>query len=325
MLVIKSVITTQAPLSIAMPVADGCLPNKHGQFPIMGRGIDEDGNVLDTGYLPATTLRGFLRRAVVTSSMEKAASNGEHYTLNQAYNELIGQDAASEQSSGDIDLLKLQAEREESPVLDLFGCGFGFKSRLRVSHFMPAVNVLPQVITGVRKDIDDTPAAFNSLSSDDQNAFVNRSENNNKRAEADKLVKSLGKKVKKAAKAGEDTADLEQQLDAATRLMEKYQGEMGDMQNSSRMPVRHHALPAGLELHGKLVIENDRERDIEMIVHALNELSLNPVLGAQAARGCGEVSGRFDFYRDGELFMRVSAGDYMPAEVDLFEADQAVA
>jgi hypothetical protein len=62
-LIIHGTITTVGPLSISMP--DG---GNYGGFPVMARGIDEDGNLKRTGYLPATTLRGFLRRGWILRS-----------------------------------------------------------------------------------------------------------------------------------------------------------------------------------------------------------------------------------------------------------------
>ena len=61
MLLVAGILKTEAPLSIAMPIAEGGRENAYGQFPVMTRGVDEDGNKLETGYLPATTLRGFMR------------------------------------------------------------------------------------------------------------------------------------------------------------------------------------------------------------------------------------------------------------------------
>ena len=154
-IVIHGTITTVGPLSIRTPVAEGSQANRFDNFPVMTRGLDADGQVLQTGYLPATTLRGFMRRAIVTDAMAAAAAEGQHYTLQRAYAELIGQDADSEKSQG-VDLLALRKVRDENPVLDLFGSGLGIKSRLLVSHFLPTVNLLPEVFTGVRKDLDDT-------------------------------------------------------------------------------------------------------------------------------------------------------------------------
>src|SRR5450759_5190661 len=90
-IVINATLTTVGPLSIPMPIAEGQLGNKFNNFPIVTRGMDEDGNKQQTGYLPATTLRGFLRRAIVIDQMTHAAAEGHHYTLQRAYADLIGQ------------------------------------------------------------------------------------------------------------------------------------------------------------------------------------------------------------------------------------------
>ena len=128
---IEAVIRTESPLSIKMPVAEGSRENHFENFPVMTRGIDADGNKLQTGFLPATTLRGFLRRAIVLRSMKKASDDGKPYRLPQIYTELIGQDADSEKQSDDIDLQALKAARESSPVLDLFGSGLDLCGAVR--------------------------------------------------------------------------------------------------------------------------------------------------------------------------------------------------
>jgi hypothetical protein len=88
---------------------------------------------------------------------------------------MIGQDADSEKQAGEIDLLAVKKAREENQILDLFGSGLGIKSRLRVSHFVPDVNVLPEAFTGVRKDLDGTEEALDLMDKNDVNTFLNRS------------------------------------------------------------------------------------------------------------------------------------------------------
>lgn len=318
MIVINATIKTEGPLSIVMPVAEGTQKNAYGNFPIMTRGIDDDGNKQLTGYLPATTLRGFLRRAIVVKDMQAASEAGKPYKLPQAYSELIGQDAASEQQAGDIDLLAIKTARENSPVLDLFGSGLGIKSRLRVSHFLPSHNVLPDVITGTRKDLDDNEMAFSLLDDADKSEFFERSESNTKRARAASLLKGLERTQRGLKRKGEPTEEIDKEIEAAQKLVDKYLIEMGDMKNSSRTILEHPVLAAGLTLSGRLVIENDRERDIGLLETALNSLSLFPVLGGQSARGCGEISGTFEFTRDGIVIKKVSIGGYQPAKIDDF-------
>ena len=318
MVIVKATIKTEAPLSIAMPVAQGSRENSYENFPLMARGIDDEGEKQYTGYLPASTLRGFLRRGIVIEDMKEAAAYKRHYKLNQAYAELIGQDSASEQQAGDIDLVALKDTRESSPILDLFGSGLGIKSRLRVSHFLPSHNVLPDPMTGARKDLDDNEDAFALLDEDEKGEFYERSEANTKRARAATQLDNLLRKQRAAKRKEESTEELDAQIKAAEDLVKKYEAVMGDMKNSSRTILTHYALAAGLELQGKLVIENSKDRDIALLETGLNALSLFPILGAQSARGCGEISGVFDFMKDGNLFKKITIGGFEAARVDDF-------
>jgi|GEM_PF-621991 len=312
--IINATIHTVGPFSIAMPVAEGGTANAYKNFPVMTRGVDEDGNKKLTGYLPATTLRGFLRRAVVLRDMKKAAAASLPYTLQRAYTELIGQDAESERAEDDrINLVELRKTREASPVLDLFGSGLGIKSRLMVSHFLPMSNVLPDAFTGVRKDLEDTEGVLDMVKADEVEAYLGRSEANSRRAAAEGLLSQMKRKLNATKRKGEPTADLEAQVSVLETKVEGLKAEMGDMRNSSRRPVGHFALPAGIDLKGRLVINSSKDIDLEMIEHALNELSLKPVLGAQSARGCGEISGTFDVVVEGVLKKRLAIGGYEPA------------
>jgi hypothetical protein len=86
-----------------------------------------------------------------------------------------------------------------------------------------------------------------------------------------------------------------------------------------RTIVQHFALPAGLELKGRIVVENSIDRDIELLDYALAELSLKPVLGAQSARGCGEISGHFEFFdAEGRITRKVTLGDFKPLRTMTF-------
>lgn len=322
-IVINATLTTVGPLSIAMPIAEGQLGNKFNNFPVVTRGIDDDGNKQQTAYLPATTLRGFLRRAIVIDQMTHAAADGKHYTLQRAYADLIGQDAASE-SKDDIDLLKLRQTREDNAVLDLFGSGLGIKSRLLVSHFMPAHNVLPEVITGVRKDLEDTDGTLDLISPADRDIYLGRSGANSKRSAALSVVKNIEGKMRKAKKSGEAIAELEAALKEAQGVVERYESEMGGMTNSSRTLTNYFVLPAGIDLKGRLVIENARERDLPMLELALNELSKRPILGAQSARGCGEIEGKFDVLVDGVLAKKITIGAWQVATVTDFSGAKSV-
>jgi hypothetical protein len=285
----------------------------------MTRGIDADGNKLQTGFLPATTLRGFLRRAIVLRSMRKASDEGKPYRLPQIYTEMIGQDADSEKQSDDIDLQALKAARESSPVLDLFGSGLGIKSRLKVGHFVPLVNVLPEVFTGVRKDLDDTEDALDLMDKGDMQSFLGRSQSVSQRTKAAAVVKQIELKIRKDSRTGTASPDDEKALEVAKAAFEKHKADVGEMQVSSRTIVKHFALPSHVDLHGRIIIDKANEKDLEMIVYSLSELSKAPILGAHSARGCGEISGKFDFYDgSGKQLKTVTVGGFSEAKITNF-------
>ena len=114
-------------------------------------------------------------------------------------------------------------------------------------------------------------------------------------------------------------ADKAEALKIAKENEAKFKSDMGDMQNSSKTIVQHFAFPSGIELSGRLVVENALERDLALIQHGLNELSKKPVLGAQSARGCGEIEGTFQIMDgDGKLLKTILIGDYKSARVTDF-------
>ena len=97
--------------------------------------------------------------------------------------------------------------------------------------------------------------------------------------------------------------------------------DMGEMANSSRTITEFFALPANMALHGRIVIEQAKERDLALIVEALDTLSIRPMLGAQVARGCGEVAGQFTIKVDGIVVKTVTTGGWVPAQVEDFSSD----
>jgi len=320
-LIVSIIIRLEAPLSIAMPVAEYTKANKWENFPVAPIGFDEEGEPIQSGFLPATTVRGAIRRFAVLPNMEAAAERGEHYRLEQAYSELIGQDPGSEKQPDEIDLTAIKEAREASPIVDLFGSGLGVKSRLMVSNFVPDHPTLPMAFTAVRKDLGDTEGVLEAISEEDRSSYLAREEANRKRAQTEALVTRLMRDVSKATKTGSDeVANLKVQLQAAEKLAAKYRDDMGDMKVSTRSLMTSYALPQGLDLKGKFVVRSARERDMEILLRGLDGLSRWPVLGAQSARGAGEVSGKAEFRLDGRLVKSVVFGGFESLKTRDFQA-----
>jgi len=314
-IIINAEIITSAPLSLKMPSDSDFFDG----FPVMPVGLDADGKPILTGYLPASTVRGTLRRLVVTQRMAEAAAAGQHYDLPRVYSELIGQDARSEEK-GDaaVDLDAIAKERAAKPVEDLFGAGMSLKSRLWVSHFMPEVPTLPLTISGVRKDIDTNDDALDALSGERIAELGQRIELNRERVAAEALVEKLKAQLAKADKkpdADAKPAEIKAALKVAKAALKEAQDRMGDMKNSSKMLFSHRALPPGLKLTGRLVVDRARDRDLDMLRLAFDRLSQTPILGAHRARGAGEIRAKFTVMIDGQFLEEHVAGGFMPARV----------
>lgn len=307
-IIINATLTTVQPVSIKLPDQDG--------HPRMTRGLDSDGQPKKTAYIPATTVRGKLRRLAVQPLMQAAAAAGKPWTLHKVYESMLGQDAASE-ASEEIDLVALKKRRADNHIVDLFGAGLGVKSRLSVGHFVPVADVEPESFAGVRKDLDSDTDVLDLMAEDEVNRFVGRNANNAKRSAADALVKKIGRDIRKTEKAGGDVEALKTALALAEVQLHALEAAMGDMKNSTKTLTSYQAMPAGIELKSRIIIDKASSQDITTLVGALDLFSRSPVLGGQTARGCGEVAGTFEMSdQDGILLGVISVGGYAPSKVD---------
>ena len=316
-LIINATLTNVQPVSIKLPDQEG--------HPTMTRGVDSEGHPKKTAYIPATTLRGKLRRLAVKPLMEAAAAAGKPWSLHQVYEALLGQDAASE-AGEEIDLVALKKRRAENHIVDLFGAGLGVKSRLSVGHFMPVVDVAPESFAGVRKDLDSDIELLDLMAPDEVSRFVDRNTNNSRRSAAEALVKKLTAQIRKAEKAGQDATDLKAALALAEAERDALVAAMGDMKNSTKTLTHYEALPAGIELKSRLIVDKATPKDLHTLLGALDLFSRTPVLGGQTARGCGEVAGSFELAdQDGTLLGVVRVGGYAPASTHWTPPGEALA
>ena len=301
---------TLAPISIVAPPAEGSKATGH---PTMPRGESE------TAYIPASTLRGKLRRGVVMPMVAAAAADEKPWRLPRLYEYLLGQDTDSEKKAEFIDLKAVAAKRAAEPVLDLFGVGLTLSGRLIVSHLLPVENVAPIVITGTRRDLDDDEAVIDMLTGDDRTEFEGRGAANTERVSHASSIKGLESKrraaLKKDAKA--DVTELTAAIEVAKVAEAAASGAMGEMKNSTRTLIQHSAMPAGVELRGRIVVRNERAGDLEMLLGAFDEFSRMPILGGHSARGCGEVAMTLRVIRDDASLMSVEVGGFTGSKVQL--------
>ena len=140
------------------------------------------------------------------------------------------------------------------------------------------------------------------------------------------MIKVATSALMKAKKAKASTADvdaLEAKIAQLKAIKTAHKDEAGGDGNNSKHLLEVEAIPAGIDLLGTLVVQRARSRDLEMLVEALNRLSLKPVIGAHTARGCGEITGNATFTNDdGEVLCLVAFGGHKKATVEWTKTGQ---
>ena len=308
-------ITPRAPLSISLPAAAGTRGNQYGNYPVMPCGQDDDGELIETGYLPASTIRGIMRRGAAMPLIEAQAGGVSAAT---AYELVVGQTAESEKEQERIDLEAIASEREAKPLVDLFGAGLGMKSRLSfLGHFMPTTPILPFPISSVRKDLDSTPSLLEALTDEEQKLSILRVELNSRRASAEGLVSQLERRLmsRRHPLPEEEVPVVEAELAEAKKLLKSVKDEIeerlgkGAMKVSTRAIFQHWALPPNVPLSGTMMVRNYRDRDMDLLMAGFDAFSRSPIVGGHSARGAG---GNVEFiakiHLNGELIRTVSSG-----------------
>jgi hypothetical protein len=283
-------------------------------LPLLTRGIDDEGRHQRTVYLPAAQLRGRVRHE---SAMAELRKKPEKAKLEDAYMLALGQDLrpSEDDEPEDIRLSEQIKFRQQNPFLDIFGT-WKVASRLYVSHLLPAVNVLPDKVSHIRRDLDTNEDMMALLDDEEQNRLYDRQDKQGLASKAESLIKLTNRELLAARKAKDQTklADLNAKLEELKALKKSQKGD--DQSDNTKHLLELQVIPAGITLTGKLIVRHATAFDLSTLVEAFNGLSRNPYMGAQRARGCGEVQGQVRFQNDlGEVLVVVKFGGLQAAQV----------
>ena len=307
-------ITTVNPVSFSHLRQEG--------LPMMTRGVDTEGRHLKTVFLPAANLRGRIRHEVAMSVLEREGK----VKLARAYMLALGQSTDGRvEDEGDVQykMAEQLALREADPVVDLFGT-WKIASRLQVSHLMPEVNVQPDKISLIRRDLDTDEDMFALLDASEQDAFYERQGAMSQASKAGDMIKAATSALMKAKKAKDAAGveEMEAKIAALKTLKSSHKDEGGGGENTKHL-LEVEIIPAGIDLHGSLVVQRAKPRDLGMLIEALDRISQKPIVGANTARGCGEISGKATITnQDGEVLCVVAFGGHKKAKVELTKIGQ---
>jgi hypothetical protein len=288
-------------------------------LPLLTRGIDTEGRHQRTVFIPAAQLRGRLRHEAALAELR---SRPEKAKLEEAYLLALGQDLRPSEEE-EPEAIRLQEQlrvRAQNPLLDLFGT-WKMASRLFVSHLMPEVNVLPDKVSHIRRDLDSNTDMMEALGEDEQNRLYERQDKQGLASKAGALIK-LVKRELAATRKAKDPAKLEQlnaKLEELEELKKTHKGE--DESDNTKHLLDLQVIPAGITLSGKLTVNSATGQDLKTLIRAFDGFSQMPYLGAQRARGCGEVQGCVIFKTsEGSVLAVIRFGGFKAATIEWTEA-----
>ena len=291
-------------------------------LPTMVRGVDMEGHPLRTVYIPAAQFRGRLRHEAALAKMRTAHSPVK---LAEAYMLALGQNIDTKEDEADekVRLGELLALRAANPFIDLFGT-WRMDSRLYVSHLMPVVNVKPDTFHHIRRDLDTNDALFAELPEAEIDVFYERQDGQSQASQAEGLIKVATRELRKAKKENDlaKCDEFEAKIEELKALKKAHKA--GDESGNTKHLVAMEAVPAGIQLLCKLIIKRATPLDLSMLTGALNAISEFPMMGAQRARGCGEVSGTATVcHTQGEVLAQIAFGGFLPAVLEWTDAGTA--
>jgi CRISPR type IV-associated protein Csf2 len=309
------IITTVNPVTFTHHSIDG--------LPLMTRGVNANGQHQKSVFLPASQLRGRIRHEAATAMLSRLGK----IKLEAAYMAALGQDLDPKEDAEpeQIRLGELQKIRDADPLMDLFGT-WKIASRLMVSHLLPEVNVSPETFSVIRRDLEANPDIMGLLSDEEQDAMYSRQGRQSEASKVEtqiKLAKRALATVRKAKQA-DRVAEFEAKIAELTELKKTTKG--ADASENTKHLVQIEAIPAGVALLGTLVVQRARSRDVGILVEALQRFSDRPVMGAQLARGFGEIAGNATLALDsGEVLVTIEFGGFRPARVAWTDAGKRFA
>jgi CRISPR/Cas system CSM-associated protein Csm3 (group 7 of RAMP superfamily) len=281
-------------------------------LPLLTRGVDPEGRHLRTVYIPAAQLRGRLRHE---AALDELRARPDKATLEDAYLLALGQDLRPHEDD-EPEAIKLKEQmvfRQQNPLLDIFGT-WKVASRLFVSHLVPSVNV----------QLDTNPDMMTLLDDEEQDRLYERQGKQGLASKVESLIKLANRELAAARKAKDATKleELTTKLEELKALKQTQKGD--DNSDNTKHLLELQTIPSGITLSGKLTVQHASAYDLQTLVKAFHGFSRQPYLGAQRARGCGEVAGQVRFKTTEGLVLGVlNFGHHQDATVQWTEAGHA--
>ncbi|MGH8463105.1 MAG: hypothetical protein ACRER5_03095 [Pseudomonas sp.] len=252
--------------------------------------------LVDTAYVPASSLRGTLRRAGHEALNRRQVALGrEPLNLRSFYMLRIGgikskgSDGLSKDVTAELEL------RKKNPFLSLFGAADAgvmsfLAGRLEVDHALPAHPIAPDrcpVYNGMRTDdmLRSPSQSMELLDPSAADAWRNLFQSMNNTSALKARKKTLKADAVKAARAKDQEA-----RDRANAELAQIDESLSTADNSIAQPLPgYRAIPAGVRLDHGLALNRASLAEIGCLLDALDAMAADPVVGGHRNHGCGKI------------------------------------
>jgi len=266
--------------------------------------VYHEGQQIYTAYFPAAGLRHKLRRMARNAV---AAAAGRKWDIETHRTLTIGGIKGSGSESG-LDLQGNREFRRQYAIQSVFGQSSGMGSswiagKLMVGMLVPEKPLEPDIVTGIRSDqLTRSEAEAEFLTKAEYERLSTLANTERQAARLRRMKKKLEKEIRSQRRGGDKDmlAELEAQLEDVEADLEVLEEQL-DADISAQMPLSgYEVIPPGMPLKNRIVMRDANAAEFGVLVRALDELALDPQIGAHAAQGCGIIRAEWRVMLDGE-------------------------
>ena len=283
-------LTTQAPFATcSMSLAATRIKPKEDPLPVPVIKTSSG----DRMYIPGQGIRSKLRGALTHIAGKFTLDANEALSLMDAqYLRLGGVKQAGDEAK--IDPVKMAAMISKNPVIGLFGAGSPWVTgKAMIGHAIDDTLIEkgvygPILIDGVRSSmLRRDPTLVNYLDEDATELL-------NSLSDEVKASSRIKKQIKEKELEIKACKDPETKIQLRSDLKEFEKSTKDDITNSEQMPLNgYKAIPPYSRLSHKMRLIGVDQVELGAFIAAIEVFAENPVLGAHASHGCGEVSGEW--------------------------------
>ena len=260
-----------------------------------------DGLMVETAYVPPSSLRGRLRHLLTAELMRmQNVADGRRFTPEDYIDTALG-GVKDRKAAGDeerrIDLKAIREIRERNPVVSLLGSMVEqIAGRLMIGDMTP-VEPVPPARTGrfVRANpFVRNQAIIELLDPSRFDAFMQLNDDRLAANRAEGKAQTLKRQIGGRKRAGADAAEIakiETEIKEFDQQAKAGFQKAGGAVNIQQLLDGYDVIPEGTVMSNRIRLIEGTELEMVLTLLALDLLARRPMIGGHTSHGCGEIAG----------------------------------